>query len=464
MRELKKIEIKKKILSYLIKKGKIRATIYLKIKKFAIKSNYDLEIFNSCLFELMWDEKIDILIPQIFEMEWMKEKITNVTHIPKNLDYYFRKFKKINYPKFRENGKEGYYYFNSRRINFESENIREKSRKYLLNTFSTYPSKILIYYPINSGPLDIYDPIKIPLYNIKSSNDIKVGISWDKEKHDILIPLHHQIDGKEILESFRAQHACAYITIIESIHKIIFDIQNGRIKKGKEYLKNSINKFSYYCEMFTTSDWIENYEENPFRWENFFVFFRLPIKVLTMRMKSIKFSDNRTFETCIALKYGLMTSSSEIINFLEKYGYKELKSYNHGSHKYVGSSIEILIPCPAIEYYYFIAKYLLYYHLFLLLFHSSQIMENLEWYENPFKPKEKELYKEFLPIIQDLFEIDDSEPNKNLIFKYYTTNSEELEVLYNYFLMRKIRKLEKQLSNYMVLKNLKKEQYEKKKY
>ena len=58
----------------------------------------------------------------------------------------------------------------------------------------------------------------------------------------------------------------------------------------------------------------------------------------------------------------------------------------------------------------------------------------------------------FLPIMEPLFDVTKEKVSKRLVFSYYTLNPNELETLYNKFLVSKIRNIEKKLFNYFLLR------------
>ncbi len=452
MRSTEKGILEKNIFEYLSKKGEIKAVLYHKLKKrMQIAVSELMDDFDSLLLELMWGKKIEIIIPEICNIKWIKKDIVNTRFIKENTNYLVSTFLPIEKQKFLSSN-HNFYSFDSRKLNFFSKSCRERSKQYLLESFQEHPNKIIIFNPVNSKPLNIYEPLEIP-FKIQNTWEFKNSYQEAQDKVKFEIPFNDQIQGLEILKNFKTKFACAYITIIESIHKKIIEMQNKNVSKNSDLFKEYMKKFIYYCEMFIKSDWMFITDPNPGRWESFFVYFQIPFKIIDMKIKSIRFTD-KTFETHNNIKYGIKLNSQEDLNYLKQFGYEEFNGIKEDNQVIIGLDLNFIIPSPSIEYYYFIAKYIHYYHLFLLLNHSLQILED-KIKEKFTSSKEKKIYEYFLPILDSMFDIDQKKVKKNLIFKYYTTSYEELEVLYNFLLMRKIKNVEQKLTNYMLFKNFK---------
>jgi len=431
MKNLDNSIIKSAILKFLEKKGALKAA------------------------QLLWEKKIEIIIPQIIKSMWIKKKLDKTSYIAREKEYFVRKCLKIENVEYPIRNNRGYN-FDSRFLDFNDDSIKGRIIKYLKEMFKKYPSNIIIFKPINSEPLNIYEPLdKISfLEDFKEEQTMNYFQKKNKEIFPIDIPLIDQIEGIGIFKNFKEKHACAFITIIEAIHDIITNLQAKDKKINGDLLEEYIKKFVFYCELFIHSDWMDTSSLNFLKWESFFSVFKVPIKIYKLKIKSIKFI-GKTFITLNNIQFGLSVSSQQEINFLKNFGYYELKDLEIKGQKIVGLDFEFMLPCPSIEYYYFIAKYILYYHLFLLFYNSFEII-NKDKKNLVFTQKERLIFKEFLPIIKDFFEIDDKKVSKKLAFKYYAINFEELEILYNYLLMKKIKNLEKTLARYMLLKNLKK--------
>jgi hypothetical protein len=218
-----------------------------------------------------------------------------------------------------------------------------------------------------------------------------------------------------------------------------------------EYMR----KFAYNSLSFVRSDYIEIKEPNPYRWETFFKYFDIPIRILICGYKSIKFY-GKTFETYNQLKYCIFIQrdNKEIINNLLRLGYKEFSTESYSDKIAIGLDIECYIPCSTIEHMYFLSKYFCYYHLFLLFLHSIDYIEKLRP-DIKFTNKEKNLYKLFLPVMQSLFGIKEPKVVNKLTFKYYSYNSDELEIIYNHFLLKNAKIIEKKLISYFLIKTTK---------
>ncbi|MHA1764029.1 MAG: hypothetical protein ACTSYC_09800 [Promethearchaeota archaeon] len=455
MKTLENNVIKREILKFLEEKGALKAALYNKVKKKALKLNFDISLVDTALLELLWERKIEIIIPQIIKSIWIKKNLDNTSYIARNKEYFVRKCLKrenVEYPT-RDNK---YYNFDSRTLNFDDNSIKGSIKKYLKEMFKKYPSNIIIFKPINSEPLSMYESLDkvIFLEDFKEDQAMNYFQNKNKEIFKIEIPLIDQIEGIGIFKNFKEKHACTFITIIETIHNIITNLQGKNQEINNEVLEDYIKKFVFYCELFIRSDWIDTSSLNFLKWESFFSVFKVPIKIYKLKIKSIKFI-GKIFITLNNVQFGLSVSSQQEINFLKNFGYQELNDLEIKGEKIMGLDFEFMIPCPSIEYYYFIAKYVLYYHLFLLFYNSFEIINKDRKYL-AFTQKERLIFKEFLPIIKVFFEIEDKKVSKKLAFKHYTVNFEELEILYNYFLMTKIKNLEKTLARYMLLKNLKK--------
>ena len=118
----------------------------------------------------------------------------------------------------------------------------------------------------------------------------------------------------------------------------------------------------------------------------------------------------------------------------------------------IGIDHEIFEVCPSIEYFYFLNKYVFYYHLFYLFYYSFPYIEKTKS-SVKFTEKERALYKIFLPVMESMFNIQDQRITKKLIFKYYTYNPDELEIIYNKLLLDNVRDIEKKMFNYFLIRS-----------
>jgi len=449
------------VVNYIKSKGRLRGVLYFKLEKRFCSRDSKIRVRKnqllSCLFSMMKERIIEIIIPEPFDIEWSKQKLSGLKFIKEDvhLKRYFSYLKGFEIDSIKKNE----YIFDSRQLN--RENLREveagiQSIKELIKQTSGIKYKILVFYPKNSVPLNIYEPFEGD-FNLDFI-DIKAPPEFIEKGSGIEIPLNQQELDLTIIRSYRSNYMCFYITLIESLQKAILNLQEGGIKSKEEEktLEDLITKFTYYCEMYVNSDWVDIQDANPYRWETFFKFFKIPIKILKLEYKSIKFH-GRTFETWSNLKFCIFIDSEEdeLITNLKKLGYQEFRVENITGKVAIGLDIDNYVPCPAIEYLYFVFKYICYYHLFLLFSHSfSYIKRTVR--EVKFSEKDKYLYKIIEPIIKSLFNVNTERLTNKVVLKYYTLNADELEVIYNSFMVNKIRKLEKSLYSYFMLRSLKK--------
>ena len=458
---LNKDVFEEKILNYIKSKGRLRAVLYFKLEQKFCSRDSKIRVRKSqlisSLFSMMKEGTIEIVIPEPFDIEWRKQELNNLKYIKDgvHIKRVYSNLKGLPSNSFNPNS----YLVDSRQLDRENPEEIEtviQSIKDLIKQTYIIKYKLIIYYPKNSIPLNIYEPFEGD-YNHKSVN-IKAPPQLIKKASDIEISLEQQELDLTIIKSYRSNYMCFYITLIESIQKAILNLQEKGLesKREKQQLKDLITKFSYYCEMYVNSDWVDLQDANQYKWETFFKYFKIPIKILNLQWNSIKFHGS-TFETWSNFKFCIYVDYEEIelINKLKDLGYQEFQEENIKNKIAIGLDIENFVPCPAIEYFYFIFKYIYYYNLFLLFSHSfSYIKKTIP--SAKFSEKDKNLYKIIEPIISSLFKINPERLTNKIVFKYYTLNSEELEIIYNSFMVNKIRKLEKSLYSYFLLRSLKK--------
>ena len=453
------IELKKSILEYLVSKGRIRACLLYKLEKKFCKPNSKERIKKvnliSCLFSMMRKRIIHIIIFEPYEIKWEKENLRNLEYL-KDGPYYIRKFTYLENLLFKKSERRGNYIFDSRIINSDDNDKILNIISKLSNLFKKVPElkyKTVIYYPKNSEPLNIYKPfegnydLEFPDFKSPSppvGNFQKIEVNLVDQKSDL-----------NIIQSYRINYMCLYITLIEMIQKTIMEIQEDRdnLDRNRELLQDLTRKFAYNCIMYVKSDWVEIKEPNPYRWETFFQLFNLPFRIINLDFKSIKFH-GRTFESLTNFKYCIYIKKRDQnhIKHLKALGYEEFSDYNLEDKVAIGLDLEIFIPCPTIEHFYFLYKYIFYYHLFLLFRHSFTYL--LKTHQNiKFSEREQMLYKIFLPIMESLFSIhDDNHITNKLIFNYYTFNPDELEIIYNKFLLNNLKKIETKMYNYFIIR------------
>lgn len=456
------IELKNSILEYLKSKGRIRACLLYKLEKRLCKPNSKERIKKasliSCLFSMVRKRIIDIIIFEPFQIKWEERNLRNLEYL-KDGPYYIRKFTYLESSLFKKSERRGSYFIDSRIFDFDDDDKVINTFSKLSNLLKKIPElkyKTVIYYPKNSEPLNIYETFEgnydLELIDFKSPSP-PVGIFQKIE-----VNLEDQKSDLTIIQSYRINYMCLYITLIETIQKAIMEIQEDgdNLDRNKEMLKDLTRKFAYNCIMYVKSDWVEIREPNPYRWETFFKFFNLPFRIIKLDFRSIKFH-GRTFESLSNFKYCIYIKKSDQnhIKYLKNLGYEEFSDYNLKKEVAIGLDLEIFIPCPTIEHFYFLYKYIFYYHLFLLFKHSFQYLLNTK--QNiKFSDKEQMLYKVFLPVMESLFNIHDKNITNKLIFKYYTFNPDELEIIYNKFLLTNVKKIEKKMSDYFFFRFSKK--------
>lgn len=451
-------ELQKQIIKYLESKGKIKAELFYKLEKRFCKKDSKFKVKKQdlviCLFSMMKEKIIEILIPAPYHIRWETEHLNNLTYL-KDGDYLIRKVLPLYHPLLKFNIKDNYL-FTSRNIDFDKECNNEviENIKNLIKYVPEIKYETIIYYPKGSLPLNIYESSQ-GIYEQKFL-DFKIPIEF-KQDSKIEIPLEEQSTDLKIITSYRTKYMCFYITLIESIQNYIVSIQANQYNIVNYYqvLLDCIKRFGYYCEIYTRADWVENLKPNPYRWETFFSFFNIPIKIISLSFKSIKFY-GKTFDLVIEFKFCIFIKKKydEEIMKLKMLGFQEFLEENNGEDIAIGLKLEIFLPCPTIEHFYFLGKYIFYYHLFLLFSYSFNLI-NKNIQNCRLSSVEQSIYKIFLPLMESLFNIRKGEITKKLVFKYYCHNSEELEVIYNKFLIKTVRDIEKKLFNYFLIRTTK---------
>ncbi|MHA1491952.1 MAG: hypothetical protein ACTSRI_20150 [Promethearchaeota archaeon] len=445
------VELKEQVIKYLKSKGKIKAVLLKKLENRFCKSVSKIKVKTdellSCLFLMMTERMIDIIIPSPFQIEWKEKSLKDLKYLKDGmyLTRDFSEFKDFN---------EDDYYFDSRRLDFNNRDLISKSKekiKFLIKEFPGIENKIIIYYFSGGAPLNIYEPFE-GNYGVNFL-DFQVPSQFIKKYSKFEIPMDQQKSDLAIIKSYRNNFMCFYITLIESIQKAILNLQRHEYnKKNIILLKEYIEKFTYYCKLYVISDWVEITEPNPYRWETFFKFFDIPLKILNLSFNSVKFH-GRTFEFFINFKYCIFINRNftrEILN-LKKLGYQEFKDENIKNSVAIGLNLETFIPCPSIEHFYFLGKYIFFYYLFLLFYHSISYIKKIKP-NIKFTFEEQRIYETFFPVMKSLFNIKKNKICKKLVFKYYTFNSDELELIYNKFLLKNVKVIEKKLFKYFFFK------------
>lgn len=458
MTECKEIEnpsdfkdIEREILRFLESRGRIKAALLHKLENHfcspKIKFNLSKDVLHCCIFKMFRERTIEIIIPELFKEKFRPRALHNLKYLKDGI-YFTRRYVKFK-SKYLNDYKLNDYYLDSRDIKLTNNRLIENwidHLKLIVRKVKDINKKIIILYPKNSNRINIYENIfegKFHLSNIPFSVEKK---RCDKK---LEIPLEKQAFNLAIIQAYRKKFACFYIPLISSILKKIEYIQENKEKIGsyEEILWNYTLKFAYACIQFVKSDYIE-IEGNPLRWESFFNYFNIPIKVLTYDFKSIQFY-GKTFENYQILKICIYIDKkySDIIKKLKSLGYEEFSDENYENFIAIGLSVEIYYPCSTIEHIYFLSKYLCFYCLFLLFSHSFEYLQKIKP-KIKFTNKEKAIYNNFLPVIDTLFDVHGDKIPKKLIFKYYTYNPDELEVIYNHFLIDAVKDIEKKMYKY----------------
>lgn len=452
---MSKQDLREEIINYLNSKGRVRACLFSKLSNFMTKKkNYSIgprELLDEITLMINKDV-IEIIIPKPFEIKWKERESEGLTCLKEKilLKRMFFLDKELQ----RTNQNKDGFFFDSRTINDKNIVIKKLNRlKKAINSNDLLRQKIIILNPKNSERLNIYE--KHPETYHLDSFQLDHAFLNTKE---ISIPINRQKANLKIIKAYRDRFMCLYITLIESIHKEIVDLQeelksknnaNTDIKRDK--LTQLIRRFCFYCEMFTTSDWIEIKEANPYRWETFFHLLDIPIRTTMKKIGKVKFT-GRTFETCIYFNYRIQVDSifDDEIEDLKKLGYNVFKSENP-SKKSIGKNLEIFVPAPSIEHYFFIGKYLIYYHLFKLLHDASDLIKRM-FPSMVLTKKDLNLYELFYEPMKSLFDIKTDILEDKLYFQYYTTNADELEAIYNELVFTNATIIEKKLFAYHMLK------------
>ncbi|TFF86007.1 MAG: hypothetical protein EU518_00085 [Promethearchaeota archaeon] len=451
-----KKEIIDYILNYLEHKGKIKAALLHKIENRIFNKNVKFEISKTQLIDILLDlvkeKKVEMIIPKIINTNWNKATLSKLKFL-RSGKYYIRQFyeKKVNRIDINEN--EDSYLFDSRNmISIEKDFI--KKLKDLLKKHPTMKRKIIFFKRKSSDSIFIYEK-DFNLFPLKKAGIIKKSTNIpriNKINNFLEYRLKDQKSDLSVIKSYRKNFMCFYIALIESIQYEIIKNQGRRKKssESKKILKKNIEKFAFYCDQYVKSDWIDT-EPNPLRWESFFNILKIPIEIIEFKFNSIYFFD-RTFDCDINLKFGISIPQkrSGLIKILRKKGF-ELLNKRKNKKIIIGLDLNLLIPCPSIEYFYFIVKYFFYFNLFLLFSHCFTYIKEKFKIEH-LTDKEKDLYKIFSPVMHSLFVLNDNKINKKFIFKYYTLKADELELLYNKFLLKEVKRIEKKLYRYFLFK------------
>ncbi|MBD3211110.1 MAG: hypothetical protein GF311_00765 [Candidatus Lokiarchaeota archaeon] len=466
MNLIKKKKVIDYILDYINHKGRIKAALLQKIENRVFDKRFKINISQEELYEILIElvekKRIQLIIPELIFLSWKKTFFKDLVYFETN-EYYKRTFD-YEVKDIAKNKSEGKYFFDSRKSKIPKEFIQ--NLKILIENRPEIKSKIIFYIPYNSLPIFIYED-NFELFPIDKTGIAKKKKYCDEyiyQKKTLKYPLKDQASDLKIIKNYREKFMCFYITLIESIQYEIIKQQKKvvKIRKYEGKLCKNIEKFGYYCFQYMKSDWIEA-EPNPLRWETFFNILKSPIKILNFNFESLEFH-GRTFKCLINLKLGIEIAQERkiLIDYLKKENFSQFKLDKDTKEVLMGKNIYLNVPCPSIEYLYFVVKYFFYYNMFKFFSYSFPIFQekNQEIY---LKDKEKNLYEIFFPVLRCLFNYEDDEFN----FKYYTLNADELEIIYNKFMLNEVKSIEKKMFKYFLLKFskiLKKDKTEKRKF
>ncbi len=449
-------DFKREIIKYLESKGKIKAELLSKIEKrfCALNSKYKVKKreFLDSLISMMIKHLIEILIVVPSRITWEKHHFSDFEYLEQN-DYIIRRVSKSGSVIIKPNADLDYF-FNSIGINFDNEeklNSLVEKLKIDINTIPDIKYHTIIFYPIGSDKINLFEPLEQDyVVNICSLNSPKKHEIYDKIK----FPIEEQLSSINLIQSYRINYMCFYITLIENIQYCIKELQENVNGYNNQYneINEFIRKFAYYCISYVKSDWVYIKDPNPYRWETFFKFFEIPIKIFSLKFLSINFY-GKMFECSTNFKFGIFVKKEfkEDIKSLKNYGFQELHGEDNEIYDCVGLDLKINLPCPTIEHFYFLYKYICYYYQFLLFFHAFRYVKKIRP-QIQFSDNESRLYVNFLPVMKQLFNIDEMKIQKVINFKYITINPDELELIYNKFLFSNIKSIEKRLSSYFLLR------------
>jgi hypothetical protein len=442
--DCKKIE--SEILRYLESQGSIKAALVFKLEKYFCSQDFGFNVernkLHHCLFNMLLNRRIEIIIPELFRERFRPQKFENLEYLKDGL-YFTRRYKKIR-SKDLKNYNQNEYYLDTRKLEHRLiENWIDHLKVLLCK--KNMNKKVIIFNPVNSHPINIYEDDFECNYHL---SNFSFSI-FKKMKHKKLeIPLESQVREVAIIQAYRKHHACFYIPLISSILKTIEYTQahKNQVKDYEKTMQKYALKFTAACIDFVRSDYID-IMSNPLKWESFINYFKIPIKILVYDFKNIKFH-GRTWENYQILKLCIYINKkyTQEINRLKNLGYKEFTDQNTNDSISIGLNLKIYYPCSTIEHIYFLSKYICFYCVFLLFSHSFDYIKK---FNIIIKDREKNIFENFLPVINSLFNIEfrNRIPQK-VIFKYYTYNSDELEVIYNHFLINAVKDIEKKMYKY----------------
>ncbi|MBY9007084.1 MAG: hypothetical protein KGD63_10015 [Candidatus Lokiarchaeota archaeon] len=447
MSQINDVEIQLEILKYIESKGILKACLLFKLEKWILnRFSHNCLIrkrdINRNIISLLKKKKIDLIIPHFFKIKWQVRELENLKYL-ENGNYLIRTI-------IKENNDWDQYYFDTRTKNNINEQKSIRLLQDILKLKGEKKKKIILYLTSNIKPLVIYDKFD-DNYRLDQS-DIIIPNNFEVIKKKISIPLNEQQNYQLVIYRYRKKYMCFYITIIETIQNIIVNLITQ--KNNHQYFKKKIvdlkTKFAFYCYLFVTNDWID-VKPNPYKWESFFKYYNLPISI-NLSFNNVKFT-GRTFEFYIKFSYQIKikTYAKSTIQYLKRLGYEVINMDMDTVS--IGYTHNVFIPCSSIEYFYFCGKYIFFYYLFLLFYNTHKYIKK-EYTSYNFSKNDRDLYKVFLPITKLISNFKEKKLEKNIIFKYYSKDPDELEIIYNKFLLPLVKPIENRLYNYFLIRGI----------
>ncbi|MFW6282687.1 MAG: hypothetical protein ACOC1P_01360, partial [Minisyncoccales bacterium] len=422
-----------------------------KIEKRIKSKKKNIKNFLCHLLNFLGEGKIDLVIPQLLKKSFQKISIKDSNYLDKGT-YWISKFQKNNLKinnNFQDNS-ENYFFFDSRVLNprfLRSNNFRDYFIKFIKEN-PIIKKRAIIILKVNNSVNNFKD-FGVDYY--LSNSCFQEWKSKEYNSQKIKITLERQKKFVEVIKKYRNNNMCFYIPLIESIHYQIIKLQNDN-RVNFEKIQKFTQLFAYYCIKFVYSEWINIQTPNPYKWETFFKTYKLPIYIRKLDFKSLKFF-GETFQTEAIFQFFVCVNSKNIglIQKLKGFGYKSFKSSSLKDKTVIGGELNIKIPCPSIESFFFIFKYICYYNLFLLFYHCFSYFKQSKK-EVKFHEKEKNFCQLFLPVLNPLFNLKEKKIQKNLNFQFKTLNSDVLKVIFGKFLISKVKNIEVPLFRYFLMK------------
>lgn len=437
------------IMNFIKSKGTMQTTIFSKLTNYIFKhlglgKRITRGELVKELMSLIKNEKIEIFIPSPIEPVWLEKYQCGFKYLCEGpyICREYRKYRKV--ANFHNSSRQNGFIFDSRNL----VNNKVKMLEETLYKDSSIDPFVMIQNKESEIPVEIYKSHS--LKNIGIDNQVNRPLFYKKkDMKKINIPLNLQKTNLSVLKRFRSTQMCFFVSLLDVIYHYITHYPHTISEK-----KMLEKRFGYYSNEFAKSDWIDIKEGNPYRWDTFFRHFDLPIFLERVAIENIRF-EGKCFELEFNLVFYLEIDKKEvgIIESLEKVGFHRMKMEN-GQTARIGMNLDIYSISPAVEYNFFLIKYAVFYHLFYLFSLVCDPLLN-EKGSHRFTIHEKNIYEVFLPVLQRFFDIEEDAVKNKLIFQFLTYDSEELEAIYSGLLMGEVKKIEKKLFNYFLLRTSK---------